>query len=322
MKEHTTDVSLNVAFSKKNKKKQKILEDLFVASIVIWPLLLFVVYWIGGNITNIMLAFQEYNIEEQSFTFLPLNRIFTNFTRFFKEFSGTSGMGVMFGRSILYWFITFVMLIPHILVSFCIHKKVRGAGAFKIILFLPSVISSVVWIMLYRIFVEYGLPVFLGWFGKKISISLFMNSDTVFGTLVTYGIWLGFAGGLVLYTGAMSRIPPELVEAGKMDGMNTWQEFWLITMPLIFPTVSIGMYTGIVGIFTSSPSTYTFFGGNAPSETYTFGYYFFVMVFGGQKTPVNFPYASATSLIFTAFAAPTSLLLKHLCEKYGPNTEF
>lgn len=306
----------------KDNRKRKIKESLFVASIVTWPLLLFVVYWIGGNITNIMLAFQKYDIEKQKFVFLSFHNFFDNFARFFKEFSGTSGTGTLFMRSVLYWLVTYIMVIPHILVSFCIHKKVFGSGVFKIILFLPQIVSSVVWVILYKIFIEYGLPEILGFFGKEVTISFFMNVDTAFSTLVIYGIWLGFAGGLVLYTGAMSRIPPELVEAGKVDGLNTLQEFWYITMPLIFPTVSIGFYTGILGIFTSSPSTYTFFGGNAPEETYTFGYYFFTLVFGGQKTPVDFPYASATSLLFSAVIAPTSLFIKHICEKYGPNEEF
>ena len=148
-----------------------------------------------------------------------------------------------------------------------------------------------------------------------------MANDKVFGTLVAYHIWLGFAGGMVLFTGTFSRIPAELVEAGRVDGMNTWQEFWKITIPMSFQTISIGIFTGVIGIFTSSPSTFGFFRLNAPSQTYTFGYYIFNLVYGGRSLPVNYPYTAACSLIFTAIAAPLSFTLKYLLEKYGPSEE-
>lgn len=105
MKTHMKDF----LYKNKDTRKQKIKESLFVASIVTWPLLLFVVYWIGGNITNITLAFQKYDIEQRKFVFLSFNNLFDNFTRFFKEFSGTSGMGTLFTRSVFYWLITYAV---------------------------------------------------------------------------------------------------------------------------------------------------------------------------------------------------------------------
>jgi ABC-type sugar transport system permease subunit len=309
--------------SKRNKSitKQKWKNYLFVASIVTWPLLIFVVFWLGGNLTRITLAFQKYNTETFEFETLPLTNFFDNFIRFFQRYMGEDGMLIMFGRSLLFYAIGILMIVPHVFVSYFLYKKVRGSQFYTVILFLPSIISGVVWVIVYKNIIELALPAMLEPLGIKLPGSLLKMSDTVFPALVGYHIWMTFAGGMVLYTGAFSKISNELVEAGKVDGLGTWKEFWYLSFPLIFSTVAIHIFTGVVGIFTSSPSTFTFFSTGAPFETYTFGYYFMSLAYSGKTTPIEYPFAAACSIIFTAIAAPLSFLLKYLTERYDPGKE-
>ena len=314
-------LNTNVKDEKKAYSKQKWRDHLFVASLVAWPLLIFVVFWIGGNLTRITLAFQEYNPETLEFEALPISNLFDNFARFFQRYMGDDGMLVMFGRSLLFYAIGLAMIIPHVFVSYFLYKKVRGSKLYTIILFLPNVISSVVWVIVFKNMTEFALPALLEPLGIKLPGSLLKLSDTVFPTLVVYHIWMTFAGGMVLYTGAFSKISYELVEAGKVDGLGTWKEFWYISFPMIFSTVSIHIYTGVVAIFTASPSTFTFFGTGAPSETYTFGYYFLSLAYSGRQSPIEYPYAAACSIIFTLIAAPLSFLLKYLTERFNPGSE-
>lgn len=309
-----------VVQKKKKLTRKSVKNGLFVGSIVAWPLLLFIVFEVIGNIANFVVAFQRFDIESGEFVFLGGNNMFDNFKRFFVEFGEIGGMLPMLGRSAIGWVLGLAMIIPHTLVSFTLYKKIPFTNLFVIILYFPGIISSVVWVLIYKNMVESALPAFLSLFGKRLEMSLFMNPKTVFATLTFYGLWMGFAGGMVLNLGTMNRIPPELVEAGKMDGMNTLQEFWYITMPAMFPILSISLITCPIGIFTGSPNTFTFFGTNAPDEVYTLGYYFFQMVYG--KTEVNYPYSAAASIIMTAIAAPLSLLIRRLCDKYGPSAEF
>ena len=308
----------------KNKKtitKAKVRESLFIASIAVWPLLMFCVFWLGGNITRLVLAFQEYDVETMQFQILPWSRLGENFQRFFNQLSGNAGTGAMFGRSLICYGIGLLMMIPNLLISFAIYKKVKGSEVFKVIIFAPSIVSGVVWVLVYRQVIDFVLPSLLQPLGIDMSMSLFIKSDTVFPTLLFYTVWTGLGGGLVLYTGTFSKVAPELVEAGKVDGMNTWQEFWYISLPLAFPVISIGLFTGVVSIFTIQPSTFTFFGTGAPSETYTFGYYFFSIGYGQSSLPIDYPYAAACSIIFTAIAAPLAFTIKYVCEKYGPGRE-
>ena len=117
-------------------------------------------------------------------------------------------------------------------------------------------------------------------------------------------------------------IPDSIIEYGRLDGLTILQEFWHITLPLIYPTLTTMLVVSVSGFFTSQLSAYNFYGGNAPPGINTLGYYFFVQVVGGASSSVDYPYASAMGLIFTGVAAPVTLLVKYLLERFGPNTEF
>lgn len=198
-----------------------------------------------------------------------------------------------------------------------IYKKVPGGNFFVVILFLPSIVSSMVWVLIYKYFVEYGLPILCN---EPDMMSLIMDPQTSFPSLLLFGLWLGFGGNLLINTGAMMRVPKECLEAASMEGCSLWREFWTITFPIIFQTWGVGIICGVVGLFSGSPNTYAFFGADAPMETYTFGYYFFKIIIDGKDTELNYPYAAAAGLMFTAVVAPLTFLVKWLFEK-GPNVE-
>lgn len=300
----------------------KLREYAFVASIVTWPLFLWVVFWLGGNLRRISLAFQMYNQETAAFEVLPWSDFFRNFKRFFTMFSGQEGMGAMLGRSALMMVISEAMAIPNIFVAFCLFKKVYGSEFFKVVLYLPGIISGAAWILIKKNFIEYGLPEIVSWFGGSMEVSLFMRNDTLFPTLIALSIWSGFGGGFILYTGTMSsRVSQELIEAGLIDGMTIFRELWHLCLPAVYPLFTIGLFTCWVNLFTSDPGLFGYFGTNAPSDAWTLGYYFMKIAYGESSNPINFPYAAACSILFTLFAAPMSFGTRALLEKIGPSED-
>ena len=186
------------------------------------------------------------------------------------------------------------------------------------------IMSSIVVTLMFKYFVEVGIPYLIKVVTRADSLpmSWLANVETRYWTLLFYGMWAGFGGSIILYTGAMCRIPDSIIEYGRLDGLTIWQEFWHITLPLIYPTLTTMLVVSVSGFFTSQLSAYNFYGGNAPPGISTLGYYFFVQVVGGASSSVDYPYASAMGLIFTGVAAPVTLLVKYLLEHFGPNTEF
>ncbi len=50
-------------------------------------------------------------------------------------------------------------------------------------------------------------------------------------------LWQDFGYNLVIFIAALQGIPADLKDAAKVDGANSWDEFWHITVPLLKPTM-------------------------------------------------------------------------------------
>lgn len=59
--------------------------------------------------------------------------------------------------------------------------------------------------------------------------------------------WMWFGYSAVMFTTGILSVPTELLEAGVIDGTNSWQRFWRITFPMIRPTFAYIFLTTLVG---------------------------------------------------------------------------
>jgi multiple sugar transport system permease protein len=152
--------------------------------------------------------------------------------------------------------------------------------------------------------------------------NLLTHPEYAFGVNLFYVVWIGFGSQLILYSGAMSRIPDSLIEFGELEGISLFKEFFHVVVPMIYSTITVFLVTGVSGIFTGQLALYNFYGKEADPDIRTLGYHFFIMVLGEEARYVDYPYASAAGLLFTFVAAPITLVARHLLEKYGPQVEF
>ena len=285
---------------------------------LIYSIVQFFVFYIGININSILLSFQKYN--EGVYEFLPLADLLKNYRNVIDDFLHMPALITAAKNSAILLFWTTIVAFPiQIFVSYSIYKKCTFSGFFTVILMLPSMIPGIVFLMIFRYFIEYGIPVVVG---DPRFPSLITNIDTAFGTVIFYVMWLGFAGGLIIYLGAMARIPSSLIEYGQLEGINAFQEIWYVVLPMIFPTITVFVVGWTIGFFTNQGPLYAFYADYAPANVQTIGYYFFVQVIGYNSSPLNYPYASAAGLIFTLIAAPITMTIRWLMEKFGPNPEY
>ena len=134
-------------------------------------------------------------------------------------------------------------------------------------------------------------------------------------------MFFSLAGHLVLYLGAMTSLDQSIMEYGELDGLGTIGKLWHIVIPGIYPTIVVFMMTGFAGYFTNQGPIYNFFGAGANAETYTLGYWLFLMVQNTAKPPVEYPLAATSGVIFTCVAAPLVLLFRYLLERFGPSED-
>ena len=70
-------------------------------------------------------------------------------------------------------------------------------------------------------------------------ITWLAGQDTALPTLIFIDIWQGIPFFAIMLLAAMQAVPPELLEAAKIDGADAWNSFWHVILPLIMPTVLI-----------------------------------------------------------------------------------
>ena len=121
---------------------------------------------------------------------------------------------------------------------------------------------------------------------------------------------------MLMFTGAMSGISESVSESASLDGIRPIQEYWYITIPLIYPTLTTFIIVGVVGIFTNQMSLFSFFGVDADASLQTFGY----MLYRGIKTAniSGYSYLAALGLFFTLISVPLTFFVKWLLGKFDP----
>ncbi len=314
---YSISVKIYHLLHKKKNEKVKICtarrqKKIFFWCLVALPLLQFFIFYIVVNINSILLAFKTFETETATYYFSG----FQNFTKFISDITNEPTMVMAAKNSLRLYLAALTFGLPlNLIFSFFIYKKTPGHRSFRIILFLPQIISSLVVSLMFRYFVEELLESIIGF-------NLLQSKDTGFSTIIFYCVWASFGTQILIYTSAMSKIDESLVEAGKLDGMNYFQEFFRITLPLIYPTITIFLVVGVAGLFTSQASLFNFYGAGARADLQTIGYIFFVKVFRNTEASfAQYPYAAAAGLLFTSIVVPITFLAKYLLEKFGPKVD-
>ena len=291
------------------KRKGDRSELLFYCALIALPILQVVIFYFYVNFNSVLMAFKSYDVMSDTFYW----DFGANFSRFWDELTKTSILVDAFKNSFIVWLFTSVLgTFLSILFAYYIFKKWPFGKGFKFLLFLPSVLPSILLVIVFKFFVNEAIPGYISHFTGKIIDPLLIGKDSLMPTVLFYNLWVCFGTQLLIYTGAMDQIAPEILEAGKVDGVSSLREFFSIVLPIILPTVSTFVIANIATLFTNQANLYAFFGDNVGYSNYTIGYYLFVLVnrVGNGKT--MYTYASVLGLICTLIAFPLTMLVRWL----------
>ena len=293
---------------------------IFICLVALIPIVQFLIFYVYVNINSVIMAFQEYVIDPTtdrgSYVWYGLE----NFSRVVNAFSKNGNLLAALKNSCIYYFVSVLVGISvGLFCSFYIYKKRHCSSFFKIMLFLPSIVSSMALIIIFKYFANFGVPMLLkSWFGVDVG-SLINTEKTAFGTVLFFGIWFGIGNNVLIYLGTMSGISESLVEAAKLDGANMFQEFIHVTFPSVYPTVSTFVVTGLAAFFTADMGLYSFFSYGAPNSVQTIGYYLLKETRAASFD--GYPYLAALGLVFTIITIPLTIVVRHALEKLGPSAD-
>lgn len=294
---------------KKTKMIRTLKKQVFIWGMLSIALANFFVFWLYVNFNSIIMAFQKTDLDG-SIVFT-----FDNFIRMFKEFGNEhSTLNNAIYNSIIYYLAGILITFPLSLIfSYFLYKKVLAASFFRVIFFLPSIISSVVLITLFKYIIAPEGPL-------NVVLSAILGDDYVYPvflgdpryaiwTIIVYGIWTGFGINIVMFTGAMYRVPEDVIEYDVLEGVGHFRELFAIMTPMIWPTISTLVVFATAGIFTNQGPILLFTNGNFDTQTIAF------FIFAQVKYGAAYEYPSAIGFFFTLIGVPVVLGVKKLLEK-------
>lgn len=290
---------------------------LFILSCVVLPVLNFLVFYVYVNLSSFTMAFTDRN---GAFSL-------DNFVRLYEEITQPdSPLQIALKNTLLTFGITVIMFPFQVLVSYFIYKKIPLAGAYRFLFFIPTVIFSVAISTIFtRMMAPNGAVAELVQKMAGLDYPPELLADSAYANIVVIAhmVWLTFPGDLIIWGGTFARIPQDVLEAGKIDGTNWWTEFTRITVPMVWPTVSLQMVLKFCGIFGASGAVFLLTKGEYGTMTLASWMYLQLYNQSGNVFTSNvYNYLSAVGLITTVIAVAISLVVRKITDKFFNDVEF
>lgn len=222
---------------------------------------------------------------------------FKNFTRMFQD--------TVFWKSVLHTFeyalMKLVIILPlSLLLAVLLNQKIKGSGIFRGIFFMPTVISSAVYSLIFGfIFAVYNgvLNAYLQNMGiVSAPIDWLGSASIVMISIIIVAVWGGFGNYMILFMSGLSSISEEIYESCKMDGANGVQSFFHITLPMLSPVLKVILMLAITTALKDYESILVLTNGGPNSRSEVMFTYIYKLIFGSQTTP-QIGYATVLSIM-------------------------
>ncbi|MBW4472046.1 MAG: sugar ABC transporter permease [Stenomitos rutilans HA7619-LM2] len=117
--------------------------------------------------------------------------------------------------------------------------------------------------------------------------------------LILLSVWKQLGFNLVVFLAGLQTIPKSRYEAAELDGANSWQQFWYITLPGLRSTLIFAAVTTAIFTLRSFEQVYVITGGGPLNTTNLLVYYIYEQAFA--QFDFGYAAAAATLLLGTTF---------------------
>ena len=293
-----------------NKKKKDMGAVTFLVVMMFVPILSFLFFYVYINFNSILMAFQIPLYDGLGGFRWGLD----NFQKVFAQFTDTDENLLLYLRNTVIFFVqdTFVNLPLSLIICYFIYKKIACYKLLRVIIYLPIIITSTIFATLFKGMIGAGGPLqaFAMQYDITLPDSFVRNDDYALKTVLFYAIYAGLGARFVLFGGAMNSIDPNVIDAGKIDGVGPWRELVSIIMPIIWPTLGTMVLLATTGVFTASGPILLFDKGEYGSCTIS--YWIYDITTGSGAAGESHELASAIGLVFTIFGLPIVFIVKKI----------
>lgn len=303
--------------------KPKHKESLFILSLVIIPLLNFAVFWVYVNIDTILLTFQTWDYQTASYKWYGIKRYVEVFTQYFSNTETYKAEFNTFINSFHAILINIIILPLAFIAAYGFYKKMPLEKFYRVTFYIPSLMSITALAMLFRymfnadfgplnkLFEAFGVSI--EWLGPE--------SPAMWSLIYIFCIWSGLGVNVIMMNSAMQRIPGDIAEYSKLEGVGFFREAFQIVLPLVMPTVGIYIISVFASVFTFTlqPMLLAVTPG-VDNRFLTIGWYIFRSVEGGNEQTML--HAATLGISFTIIMLPIIILVRLIVNKLTPDVQF
>jgi len=182
-----------------------------------------------------------------------------------------------------------------ILLAVLIESQKRSKVWFRTIFFMPNMISLIIGGFMWMFIFTKVLP-----YIAEHTVFHFLDQSWIgdprfsFYTLIILSLWSGVGYLMVIYIAALQGVPQQLKEAAAIDGANALQIFRNVTLPMIYPAVTIGLFVTLNSSFKVFDAVFALTGGGPGRATQVIALNIYEEAF---SLSTRYGYASAKAMI-------------------------
>jgi len=215
-------------------------------------------------------------------------------------------------KNTLIWIVLFTSLsvIFGLLIAVLLETAGRGTIVFKSIIFLPMAISAVaggiLWSFMYD--PDFGaVNAFLKWVGLDFLTRAWLGDShtALYAVIIAYvWMWTGFC--MIVFSAGLKGISSELLEAAKIDGASSWQQFWHVVLPLLKGSLGVAIIMTVTSGLKAFDLIYTMTAGGPFRSSEVVAYFMYIESFYHYK--MGYGAAIAISLFIIVFIVAIPLV--------------
>ncbi len=216
-----------------------------------------------------------------------------NFLRLFRD----EGFQISFWNTLYYTVASVPLTIVSALgLAMLLYQKVKGMKWFRTVYFFPYISSmiavAVVWNMLYHPTMG-PINHLLKMIGITHPPEWTASVIWAMPAVILMGVWKQVGYYMVIYLAGLQSIPEQLYEAAIIDGVNPWQKFRYITLPMLSPSTFFVSVLLVINSFKVFDQILIMTDGGPGRATNVLVYYIYYQAFQYFK----FGYASAIAMV-------------------------
>ncbi len=227
----------------------------------------------------------------------------------------------VFKKSVLnaFWFlilcVPFLVVFP-LFVAILIDQKIKFANLYKLIIYIPVVVSIVVVAIAFKwLYQPDGLLNYFLSFIKIEPIGWLNNPNVAMASVALVTIFKGIGYYMMIYLAALMSVPKELYEAAEIDGANPFLKHMTVTIPHLLPTIALVSTISSISALKVFVEIYVMTKGGPLDSTKTLVYYIYEKAF--ENLDLGIASSACVVLLVLVMIFSTINILCFERKKYG-----